>query len=589
MKAQYSLLVFLILLCGIFSSDGLYAQTTKLFIVEADQTLNDVLKSIGKECNVLLAYPTALTNDTQIPAGNLSYNSTTDLLQQVLQDKGMMIKEISDERFLLRASNKDEEVMPLTVSGTIIDDETNEGLAFAAIYLKDFSNGTMTDVNGHFSIQHPFADSDTLVISYLAYQEKKIAINEISGPLTIKLEVADNNIENILVEYVVPPMLSTKDGKGLKVNSSLNNSQTIVGNDLMRQLQMLPGVSAHNDDESDLKIRGSNADQSRVILDGMPLYNLDHYYGVFSSVNADYIEDVSIYKNAQPIQYRSSGGGLLLLESKNNADRPSGKVNINLLNSTADFSLPISKNITAFAGLRTTYRNVEQGGLINSKSRSTDANNFQSTNPVVHISNEPEFRFHDFNLKLVGKLNENTSVKYALFNSSDKYENSYDLIFEGNNKVRNQNLYSNIETWDNFSNALTFDARLHKNWYLHAAGHYTHYEQGSQLSTLLRENIDGTVTQKDNNNLNESSIKDVGGKLLVSSDFRIHNINFGFDHTSYNTLNYLGVNDEAVLDQEYKASLNSGFISYTMSHSNITIDLGNRVNFYDNTYLSKII
>ncbi len=583
MKHRFIILtLFFLPYLSLFSQEDI-GRNIQIFELIEDDSFKDVLSQIGNKHNVLLAYPSQLMNEKVKSVGSIQYTDVENLLAQVFEDLQYDVKKVSDERYLLRLNiNPDQEKNLPYISGIVQDASTGEALTCASVYYSDFSDGSFTDANGNFTIKHSGNENDSLIFSFLSYHNQTFALRDIIDKQTISLAYSQNVIEDILVEYFLPPLLNSDDGMALILNDNLSQSHNLVSNDLMRQIQMLPGVGAHNDDESNLKIRGSNSDQSNIILDGMPLYKVDHYYGIFSSVNSDFVDDVKLFKNAQPIQYLAYGGGLLQLESDSDYRNFSGQANINLLNSSANFKIPLSEKINVNIGLRSTYRNVDDGGLINLKSRESDSINFQDNATRIFITNEPEFRFHDVNGKINFQLSERSKLSYSIFESKDRFINSYDLTFEGPNKTESQSIYKNEEMWNNFSNALQFETLLKSDLSWKSQIYFTAYDQSSHLESELKENQNRMLQRKKINNLNESSIKDLGASSYIKSSFSHHNFTLGTEYKRYSTVNLLSANDTNIIDQDFNSNLTSFFGAYEFKNDNFIIELGNRFNYYQN-------
>ncbi|NNF21779.1 MAG: TonB-dependent receptor, partial [Saprospiraceae bacterium] len=458
-------LLNIIVIPGIAQSDIIQGKNN--FEILENQTLKEVLDNVSEQFEVLLAYPTPLLKNLSLAPANYSFSDVEELLDQMFSDFKLDVKQVSSEKYLIRKSYQEPSNMGFQeYSGVVRDKESGQALAFASVYFSDFSNGTFTDSEGRFTLAHKGASSDTIIISYLAYGERKLYTQKPDQYFEVFLDRNENIITDVLVEYIVPPTMFTRDGMALVLSDKMPTGQNIVSNDLMRKLQLLPGINAYNDDESSLKIRGSNADQSRIILDGMPLYNVDHYYGIFSSVNDDFVDQVSLYKNAQPVQHQAFGGGLVLMDSESDPINTKAILRVDLLNTTAAISSPLTRKLSLNLGLRTTYRNVDDGGLINLKRRSNDPENFNNPQNDVFISNEPDFRFYDLNGRLNFKLSNKTSLSYSIFKSHDRYINSYDLNFQNHQQQNSRTIFENREAWDNFSSALLLVSRIIKNWLL---------------------------------------------------------------------------------------------------------------------------
>ncbi len=194
-----------------------------------------------------------------------------------------------------------------TISGIVKDAATGETLIGATVKLQELQqNGAVTNAYGFFSLTEPAGDF-TLVISYVGYQtvSQPIKLNKntqvnilLIGGSSLK-EVAitgdarkNENIEN-------PQMGVTR----LDL-SQINNVPVIFGEkDVLKTIQLLPGVKSTGDGNTGFYVRGGGSDQNLILLDEAVVYNASHLFGFFSTFNSDAIKDVSLYKGGMPAQY----------------------------------------------------------------------------------------------------------------------------------------------------------------------------------------------------------------------------------------------------------------------------------------------
>ena len=124
--------------------------------------------------------------------------------------------------------------------------------------------------------------------------------------------------------------------------------------DLLRGLQLLPGIQAVSDISSGLYVRGGGPDQTAILLDDIPLYNPSHLFGLFSIFNPDAIEEVNLYKGAYPAAYgRTLGAVLDVSNREGNRKRTSGRGGVSLISGRLLTEGPIGRGSWMLAGRRT--------------------------------------------------------------------------------------------------------------------------------------------------------------------------------------------------------------------------------------------
>jgi hypothetical protein len=193
-----------------------------------------------------------------------------------------------------------------TISGTIKDAATGETLIGATVKLQELQTGTTTNAYGFFSLTAAEGDFN-LVVSYIGYQTvtQPIKLNKnsqtnvllTSGNALTEVTINGNARKNENVE-------SAQMGLTRLDLSQVNNVPVIFGEkDVLKTIQLLPGVKTTGDGNTGFYVRGGNSDQNLILLDEAVVYNASHLFGFFSTFNSDAIKDVNLYKGGMPAQY----------------------------------------------------------------------------------------------------------------------------------------------------------------------------------------------------------------------------------------------------------------------------------------------
>ena len=231
----------------------------------------------------------------------------------------------------------------LTLTGRVIDAQTNEPLIGAQVYVNPSGKGAVTDANGKFTLNLA-AGAYNLTLSYLGYQEKKQTISlQTAMDLSISLspvEIAEVKIEGAAVSQVA----TAEIGKITLQVKELETLPVIFGEkDIIKTIQLLPGVSGQ-EGSGGFFVRGGNPDQNLVLLDGIPVFNTSHQNGLVSVFASDALENVNIYKAGLPVQYGGRLSSVTLVESKKPAlDGLHGDFGLGLLSSYFTLQGPLGK------------------------------------------------------------------------------------------------------------------------------------------------------------------------------------------------------------------------------------------------------
>ena len=204
-----------------------------------------------------------------------------------------------------------------TLSGFIQDNSNGEALAYANVVLKweGPTLGALANQDGYYAIKNIPRGTYFLEISFIGYATFRDSLafeGEERIRLTIALEPAPIRTEEVVVEAERYKLEREAQTGFLSLEASRLKDLPAVGeSDILRSLQLLPGIQAASDISSGLYIRGGGPDQTLILLDQIPLYNPSHAFGFFSTFNPDAIRDMSLYKGAFPAQYGGRLGAVL--------------------------------------------------------------------------------------------------------------------------------------------------------------------------------------------------------------------------------------------------------------------------------------
>ena len=283
-----------------------------------------------------------------------------------------------------------------TLSGYLRDAETGEELLYATVYVEGSEKGTTTNLYGFYSLTLP-KGTYQVNYSYLGYETKVLTLNFSSNiKQDVELEPSTNQLEEIVVtnknedDNVTSTEVSvlSLDIKKIKKIPVIFGEQDVV-----KTIQLLPGVSANSEGGSGFFVRGGNADQNLILLDEAPVYNASHLLGFFSVFNSDALKDVKLYKGGIPAQYGGRASSVMDVRMRNgNMKEWDFSGGIGLISSRFTLEGPIAK---------------DKGSIIVS-GRRTYADIIAK--PFLEDSDDLSLYFYDINLKANYKLGENDRI-----------------------------------------------------------------------------------------------------------------------------------------------------------------------------------
>jgi hypothetical protein len=194
----------------------------------------------------------------------------------------------------------------IPINGYLKDATTGEELIGATIFIQENNAGVVSNEYGYYSISLP-PGSYTLVCQYIGYQIQTKSIN-LNEPLKINFEMVPVGKELKEVNVTAERRDEQIKRNEMSVNrldiKTISKIPALLGEvDLVRSVQLLPGVSTVGEGASGFNVRGGSIDQNMILLDEAPVYNSSHLFGIFSVFNPDAVKDVKLYKGGINAKY----------------------------------------------------------------------------------------------------------------------------------------------------------------------------------------------------------------------------------------------------------------------------------------------
>jgi hypothetical protein len=337
-------------------------------------------------------------------------------------------------------ANVDPNSKPLrySISGKIRDLHSGEALLGATIFVKELKTGAVSDLYGNYSLTLDEGNY-TLVYSYIGYQtiEKSILLNN-DLKISIELDPQQHQLKEVEItsekndKNVVKPEMSTfrMDIK------TIQRIPALMGEvDIIKAIQLLPGVQSAGEGSSGFSVRGGSPDQNLILLDEATVYNASHLMGFFSVFNNDAIKDVKLYKGDIPANY---GGRLASVLDVRMNDGNSKKFEINggigIIASRLTVEGPIVKDRASF---------ILSG-------RRTYADIFLPLSSNKALQNNSLY-FYDLNAKANYRINDNNQIFLSGYFGRDVFKNNFAGMKWGNetatlrwNHLFTKQLFSNF-------------------------------------------------------------------------------------------------------------------------------------------------
>lgn len=239
-----------------------------------------------------------------------------------------------------------------TLSGYIRDASNGEELIGAAVFVQELSTGTSTNFYGFYSLSIPPGNYQ-ITTSYLGFQSKTQPIT-LKANQTLHIELEPEGL--FIQEVVVTATEEDRNVKSIEMSveniSALQikkNPQVLGEADLIRSIQLLPGVSSVGEGATGFNVRGGNVDQNLILLDEATVYNSSHLFGLFSVFNVDAIKDSKLYKGGIPARYGGRLSSVLDVRQRDgNRKNFAASGGIGLIASRLTLEGPLQKDESSF-------------------------------------------------------------------------------------------------------------------------------------------------------------------------------------------------------------------------------------------------
>ena len=235
-----------------------------------------------------------------------------------------------------------------TLSGFVTDADNGEALSRAAIAVEGLPLGAVSNHSGYYAVKQVPAGTHVVSASHIGYQTRWDTLR-FGADEAVRLNLALVSKPAGLGEQV------SVEAERISLRAKPVQQLPALGEaDLLRSLQLLPGIQAVSDISSGLYVRGGGPSQTAILLDDIPLYNPSHLFGLFSTFNPDVIKEVNLYKGAYPAPYgRTLGAVLDVSNREGNRQRTSGRGGVSLISGRLLTEGPVGQGSWMLAGRRT--------------------------------------------------------------------------------------------------------------------------------------------------------------------------------------------------------------------------------------------
>ena len=406
------------------------------------------------------------------------------------------------------------------ISGHVLDAQSGEFLINANVFVNESTLvGTTTNNYGFFSLQVTPGKID-VGVSYVGYKKFR-EIFTVSGDTTleIRIETAESLKEVSIIGHKSGDRSSLSE---IRITPKMIRFlPTLAGErDIIRSLQLLPGIQAATEATTGLVIRGGSPDQNLFLLDGSPIYNISHLYGFLSVFNDDAINTVDVIKGGFPARFGGRLSSIVDVRMKEgNLYKHEGSASIGLLSSRLSLNGPVIKGKGSYMiSMRRSYFDLFTSipaWLTNSKSDK-------------EISG---YYLGDLNGKINFILSPSDRIYFSFYNGADSYSESY---LQNTDSIPRKTKQVNNLAWGNSLASFRWNHTFSNKLFCNTQLAWTRYHLKSEHSYSEEKGQNETWTQFGYESAYSSIVRDITGRV----DFNYypkenHQVNFGMEVIGY--------------------------------------------------------
>lgn len=489
--------------------------------------LKEALNTLMSQTDRQIVYKDALVKDKQV-THEFKKQSLSEVLYSLLNNFSLSFEVLSSGQIVVlkkKITNK-------TVKGFILDSSSRSPLPAANVMIKGSALGTTSDQDGFFELADIPPDKNDLLVQYIGYEPEERSIEPVAKSKTMRIFLRKRILEGqgvrvestrdlLNLESATQPTRLTLSPARLKQFSALGE------HNIFHAISMTPGVSSINDGVSGLRVRGESDNQNLVLLDGIPLYQTDHFFGLVSSLNLENINSVQFYRGGFPAKYGGRTSSVLVLNgSAPKISNNKISIGINQMNLTAAFFHNWGENVAfSFAGRRS-YSEYMDNAFYNKLQNyithlDTTQKNGENQNKRSPETPGLDLNYYDVNSKLSYRPTNNDMISLNYYQGQDYMDQSF-ITAEPKSprNPRPKTEYTDISKWGNIG----------------ASGIWLHHFENHDITTIELAVSNYFSTSK------RGWAEPLALEIINNSENRIETVSFKFDNEStrlpHLTVNY---------------------------------------------------
>ena len=450
-----------------------YAQNAnaRLTLTLRNATLKEFTKMIENSTGYSFIYSEEISIKHKI---NLKVKEKPlhEILDLVFKNEAVSYQ-FSGRYILLQKKKKIKNVSrKFTISGYVTDGTSSETLIGTNIFESHQNQGTTTNPYGFYSITLPEGET-SLRFSYLGYatETRQFTLSK-DTLMDIRMQ-GNTQLQEVVVvsDRAEAGAMATQMGSIEIPMTQIKSTPSILGEaDVMKAIQLMPGVQAGVDGSAGLYIRGGSPDQNLILLDGVPVYNVDHMFGFFSVFTPEAVKKVTLFKSSFPARFGGRLSSVIDVRTNDgDMQKYHGTLSIGLLTSKFNLEGPIVKGKTSFnISARRSYLDL-------------------LAKPFMPDDEKYSYYFYDINAKINHKFSDRSRLYLSAYNGKDHFAANFDgnTDFKDGSKMNWGNTIISARWNYIFNNRLFSNTTISYNNYLFDINSYTNNQYSTNTGTTI--------------------------------------------------------------------------------------------------------
>ena len=543
-----------------------------------DKNIGEILKSLEKSSNTVFNYdPTALSEYTysgQLPNGNILTQLT-----QLFYKTPFTFEQNNDNILIYLEAPK-----TYQICGTLKDKESGTTLPLANIYLDDQKQGTQSDDNGLFQVEIRAHKHQLVMISYIGYQSQSLMIQAFNQTgctdFLLKIDATLFGEEIIVKDYILPEITEGETYSGVHIDyQKLAQRQTIIEQDILKTVQLIPGVNSIDESATNLQIRGGTPDQNLILWEDVTLYDPGHLFGMISAINPYVIKKVQVFKGAFDPRYDNRVGGIVDLSLSDSIRQQfHGGVGTTLTEAHAYLQVPLVKNkLSVLLSGRNSINGIYNSPTLqNYSTKIFQGSKIEDQKEEIEegeVDANQQLDFYDINAKIVFQPTDKITFKTSWLKTQNTFNYQAEL-FEVEAATVDNVLF------DSEALSLSSTFQMRPNWQLDLTFLNSTYSNDYLQTWKVLETDEEILSNNVYNDIKDSRIVwtnhiQLRPNLAVKAgyDYNVKKVNFNVDYSANFEENFADPNFA-------EGHFHNVFTSFNYQQQNLQINGGLRATYF---------